>query len=441
MNRRARPIQIVVEGIGDVVGKPGFYGDALERVKRALGDSADIVFCDLRANWATDASLHAKREATVSKVEAYGARFIDKSDQSMHDAYAELNPDYLIVATTDCSHLEVASGWLSRGPGAFGQMFIEKPLTRTLCEGARLLREMSHFCRTEQDANRILAFDHYHARFKPTGAQMDEILGQLGSIRGFTFYFLEDGSGGEHNGPIENELRVDALMEGVILNMMPHVMAIAGCFGSLNTMWVRSVRAGQYTGVDFDRRMRTRIRKETFAELRFSFASPLITARNGARSQSGSQGCAEVSGVAYVGKGIRGVQELAVRSPVKLLELKGTTGEKLRVDFAKGQMLLIDSGVDLSDALRRRPYFDFVESMVPELRRHGTFSSYGQSLSHGLRILEGLSVMRCPINEIVARKSDGLPTYELGDRAGDAPYLEEVIEQVADGEVASPASI
>src|SRR5205823_6599864 len=146
-----------------------------------------------------------------------------------------LQPDVVIIATPDFTHVDVCKEWLNRYP-APNQIFIEKPLTDSLNEARSLLGV------TGVGNNGVLAFDHYRARLLPSDDQIKVILGFLeNGLRSFTFYFLEDHSGADEdylkdhpkavkNGPIENEQRVKALSQGVILDVMPHVIAIMAHF-------------------------------------------------------------------------------------------------------------------------------------------------------------------------------------------------------------------
>jgi hypothetical protein len=266
-----------------------------------------------------------------------------------------------------------------------------------------------------------LAYDHYRARLLPARFEMDVLLGFWGKgIQRFTFYFLEDHSGGDpdpkyhsvgHDGAIENEQRVKTLNQGLILDVMPHIIAILAHFCRVETVRVTRVKAGQYVGVDGDPDKRTEIEKETFAEVRFVCDD---YKRN------------RVDGVAYIGKGVRGVKKLGTEYDynVKLLDIEGLNGKKIRFDLrssGKGASQAQLMGTKITVALNPKPYETFLEKVVD-----GTYleDRLALNVEVGKRILEVLEDMRYRI-----RDKDSIPVYPSGMRGGrQSLYLEEILD-------------
>ena len=256
---------------------------------------------------------------------------------------------------------------------------------------------------------------------------MDVLLGFLGrGLKGFTFYFLEDHSGGDpdpqyhsvgRNGPIENEQRVKSVMQGVILDGMPHMVALLAHFGRVETLRVTRVRAGQYIGVDTDPNKRTEIAKETFVDVGFAFAD-----HAGNRAE----------GTAYVGKGVRGVKALGTDHGhnVKMLEVEGLNGNRARCDLrSSGQWAsrahLIDAGgkTQFEFPLNPKPYETFLEKVAD-----GSYldDRLALNVEVGKRVLEILEDMRFPIPDKAQ-----IPTYPCGMRGvRQSLYLEDILDKL-----------
>jgi predicted dehydrogenase len=355
----------------------------------------------------------------IDSVRSWGAEYLDKSQTADLETYHASTPDVVIIATPDFKHVEIAESWLKRKSPP-RQIFIEKPLAASLSEARRLLGSISPY------DDRILAFDHYRARLLPSRHQMDALLNFLGhGVSRFTFYFLEDHSGADptyadaaninRDGPIENEQRVRTLDQGVLLDGMPHMIALLAHVGRVETLRISRIRAGQYIGVDGDPDKRTEISKETFAATEFVCAD-----FNGNR----------ILGAAYVGKGVRGVRTLGAEFDhnVKLLEIEGLNGHKARFDLrssGSGRASLIDETdkVQLEFALYRAPYEVFLSKVAD-----GTYlaENIGLHVEVGKRILEVLEDMRYPIVG-----GGGLPPYPSGMRnVRDSLYLEDVLDRL-----------
>jgi predicted dehydrogenase len=431
MNRRAAdqtpafaraegPLRIVVEGVGDVIRN--YYDPAFRAVTEKLRGrrELDVTFADESGFWRRDPQLSVKMNGIIDSVRSWGGKYVDKSEPGGATLYQSLEPDVVIVATPDFTHAKLAGAWLSRARRP-EQIFVEKPLTDSLNSARDLLSAAG----ARNDG--ILAFDHYRARFLPSDEQMRTLLGHLGG-RGFrrlVFYFLEDHSGADEayveahpeavrNGAIENEQRAKTLSKGLILDAMPHVIALLAHFCRVESLVVTRVRAGQYVGVDDDPEARAGIDKETFAEV--GFICPDHANR-------------PVEGTVYLGKGVRGVKALGpdYDGNAKLFDIEGLNGNVARFDLrssGRGSSTgyLNDSDGEKIDELplNSRPYETFLEHVASGdyLRRR-----LALNVEVGKRILEIMEDMRYPIPSKV-----GIPTYPSGMRGKrPSPYLEEVV--------------
>jgi Oxidoreductase family, NAD-binding Rossmann fold len=303
------PLWFVVEGVGDVIRN--FYDPAF----RALRDRQNVrvTFADDTRFWGNDLSLASKMRGIIDSVRSWGAEYLDKSQPADLETYNASTPEVVIIATPDFTHVKIAESWLRKS--APPQIFIEKPLAASLSDARRLLGSILPY------NDRILAFDHYRARLLPSRHQMDALLNFLGrGVSKFKFYFLEDHSGADptypdaatinRDGPIENEQRVKTLNQGMLLDGMPHMIALLAHFARVETLRVTRIQAGQYVGLDRDPDKRTEIGNETFAAAEFVCAD-----FDGNR----------LIGAGYVGKGVRGVRILGTNFDhnVKLLDIEG----------------------------------------------------------------------------------------------------------------------
>jgi predicted dehydrogenase len=389
-----KPLRLVMEGGGDVIGK--YYAPALKTVKDKLQGNRDVqvTFVDKSEFWRNDLKLAGKIQKIIESVRSLGADYLDKSDPADLTKYQALEADVVIIATPDFSHVEVVEEWLRRQLGP-QQIFIEKPLADSLNATRRLLGI------TQPYDDGILAFDHYRARLLPTRYQMKTLLDFWGKgLQRFTFYFLEDHSGADpcypdaaevkRDGPIENEQRVMTIRQGVILDTMPHIIAILAHFCRVETLRVTLVRAGQYIGVDGNPNKPTEIEKETLAEVRFVCAD-----------YAGNW----VEGLAYVGKGVRGVEALGTEYDynVKLAEIVGLNGYRVRFDLrsaGKGSSeahLIDESGkTQLKFGLYPKRYETFLEKIAD-----GTYleDRLALNVELGKRILEVLEDLKLEVEE------------------------------------------
>jgi predicted dehydrogenase len=402
---------IVVEGFGHITRKAGGYGPSLQKLKIDI-PTLSVIFADLK-----DPS-----DETLRWLALWGGQFLNKSDVKYSNLLNE-KVDAVIVATPDSTHLDVAKYWLS---GNCSRVFVEKPLTddEHLPDAREWIAQLKN---QQPPEGRVEAFDHYRARVHAHlryPEHMAVILRQLGRIQEFRFYFLEDHSGSDarfiseqrnldsnfkdRNGPIENENRVDALRSGLILDLMPHVVAILEYFGKPETIEVRTVRAATYAGVDYDRNKRAEINNETFASIEFDF-------------ENNSDFPGTVRGQAYIGKGIGGSRNYPdMAGNVKVLEVVGETGVKLEFDFVYNVLFRVENGEKspLLD-LEPHPYYYFLKDVAFK-RFKGTTLSLPIEMAE--KILSKLTDFRCLINP------EKLLVYQLGSSPEDgAPDLEDLL--------------
>ena len=371
-------------------------------------DKVSVTFVDDRSLWVkckTPPDIIADRERTIQTLQKWGAEYIDKTqDRARYEALKiSKTIDVVLVATFNDSHCCVASTWL----GHCELIFIEKPLDEDAENARRLALHLG------EGQPQVFAFDHYRARFFPSPKD-EERLEKLSDPDGWkemTFYFLEDGSGGKHNGPIENDGREWTLRRGVIRDLMPHIFCVIAYFGSPGTVRITEVSSAQYTGVGYEPGARSKIDGETFARIKFTFED--IDRRL-------------IHATSYVGKGIRGSRELGMEGEVKLLDIVAHNGNHARLDFRNSvsKATLTDlKGLGGSFDLFPEPYFNFIDSIY-----HDTFSRGDHPLvlgfETGKRILEILSDIKCAIPEKFE-----LPTYPLGGRDEKAPWFEDMLDR------------
>jgi predicted dehydrogenase len=332
----------------------------------------------------------------------------------------------VFIATPDFTHVELAMHWL-QPTDRCGQIFIEKPLDSDLDSAKDLLLVI------KQNDPKVRTLDHYRARVLPvtTPLQRKHMLKDLGGrIVGFTFYFLEDGSGPPRIGPIENEGRARSLANGLILDMMPHVPAILSYFGLVETIRVTGLKAGRYTYTPkAGAKKVAAIKNETFAHVRFTFFDHRLSAP-------------PMQCDAYVGKGIRGVRGLNMKGNVKLLEIHGQNSNRYRLDLrtsgrhhASSAMLIRKNGQveELTDLIHS-PYEALIRRVVRhELDDPEASLRFDLPVETAISILLSIEQMRHPLKERKKPlpkyyKRKPLPTYHIGRGGEEAPYLEDVLE-------------
>jgi predicted dehydrogenase len=412
-------VTIVVEGIGDIVSRPTGYGRALRKLIIDQGSDLRVVYTDVCDSWmgSNDADLLRNRTETRRLLEDWGAEFLDKSPSNFEDSrkYSQLldaHVDAVFIATPDRHHIEVARHWLT---GNCKRIFIEKPLTNDLDEALQWMSELK-----DADRKRLIQMDHYlpkiHGEIRYE-KRVSEMLRKMGRLEAIRFFMLEDHSGtdenylqkrADRNGPIENEGRVDALQSGLALDLLPHLLAILYHFGDLRTINVSELRAARYVGVDYDYDKSTEIAGETFAAVTFSFID------NHSR---------QVTGEAYVGKGIRGSNKFpSMDGNVKVLELLGTWGS-IEFDFnSNTESFITGSKQEPIMDLEPDPYYYLLRDVALKRLNRGT--DLGMPIATGGLILEKI------MSQITSRTCGvHLPTYKLGNKKNNTlpPVLEDLL--------------
>ncbi len=414
---------IIVEGMGDIVTKPFGYARALEKLK--IDDpNLRVIFTDVKEFWtrSSDPKIYLEREAALTQLSKWGAEFLDKSasnpeDLKKYKALQNASVDAVFIATPDRLHITTAQYWLT---GNCKRIFIEKPLTNDKAEADKWLSNLQ-----EEDLGRLIAFDHYlakvHAHFQ-YDKHIQMIWRSTGRPRDFRFYFLEDHSGTDRNylkevarkgrtdrnGPIENEGRTDSLQEGLILDLMPHILAILIYFGDPETVEVTEIRAAKYSGVDYDDSQQAGIKRETFAAIKFTFLD---------------HNEKKINGEAFLGKGVRGSKRYPkMDGNVKVLEISGLSRNRkgrIEFDFNNSVATQITSKDELPEPildLEHDPYYYLVREVVFKKLYRGT--------ALGMPVKTGGLILTKIITEITSRiRGENLQLYKLGNKEGRLPPL------------------
>lgn len=431
---------IVVEGIGDIVSKPTGYGRALRKLiidKEHEGDHPRVIFVDVCDDWAkaNDLDLPKTRKETRDKLCQWGAEFLDKSESNraqrkQYDELLNQRVDAVFIATPDRYHIAVAKYWLT---GNCKRIFIEKPLSNDPAEATAWMAELR-----KQDRGRLIQLDHYllkiHSHFKysdPRKRSFDDqesgnqILQHIGQFKRLRFYMLEDHSGTDReylrasgreqrrrlNGPIEIENRIDALQDGVALDLLPHLLALLTYFGDPRTFEVTELRPARYTGVEFDDRKEAGIAGETFAAIKFNF-----------RNHKGIN----TEGEAYIGKGIRGSTKYpSMKGNVKVLEVEGAFGNRVELDFNSSIVTSITKeSIDPPAYGDSKPICDLEPDPYYYLLRNVVFKRIHRGADLGIPTTTGALILDTIVSEITSRtKSATLQTYKLGNKSGRLPPL------------------
>ncbi len=407
-----RPFELVIEGVGDVVQR--YYAPTL----KSLTDEGKIhvTFVDQSEYWRGDERLRAKHEKFIGLLPSWRASYVDKSTGDGKKKYPDLTGHIVVVATPDSTHVDVALPWLN-SPDRRQLLFVEKPLDSSL-DKARLF-----LSKTKTRDPQIRVLDHYLARVHPLHEPvvLAGIYHALGKqVIGFSFYLLENGSGSPRIGPIENDSRVQATKHGMILDLMPHIPAVLSIFGIIETMRVTQLQVGQYTGVDGDPSKRSLIDRETFAHAGFGFLSH----RPGRF----------IDGHAFVGKGIRGSRNLGIDGAVKLLELQGANGKKLQCDLrssgagsSKAWVISKDGTKKFFCNLTADPYDYLIRDAVKLLEDRFHKSQLSLPVETAKSILSALEEMRWLFKD---KEKALLPQYALGAGGNEAPYLEDLLQEL-----------
>jgi hypothetical protein len=143
---------VLVEGVGGVIRN---YYDPASRAVRDRHPMR-VTFADDSRFWRDrgDPRLVPKMPEIIASVRGWGAGYLDKADPVGLADYRAIEPDVVIVATPDTTHVDLAGEWLKR-PRRPEQIFQEKPLAESARSAWRLLGI------APPDDDGVLAFDHY----------------------------------------------------------------------------------------------------------------------------------------------------------------------------------------------------------------------------------------------------------------------------------------
>jgi hypothetical protein len=405
---------LVIEGAGDAVHR--LYLPSLRRLKSAgLLEEVALYFTDDSSLWTSD-ETRAARAKTIDEIASLGAKFLDKSEADQASEYQSIDASNVLIVTNDRTHVDLALGWLDR-PNTRGarKVFIEKPLSDSIKGSRRLLGRLG------ASNHKVYVFDHYLQRTVFSERQMSALMDFLDNeIAEFDFYFLEDHSGAHaeyineheravHDGAIENENRVDALRSGVILDLAPHVLAVASLFGSIATVKLLRLWCGQYTGVDGVSDQRSSIDAETLAIAEFVFTS---WTTHGPKRFG-----APINARIFLGKGVRGVASLGRERNVKMLELRSPSQNLVRIDFGVSGVtactMCTGSREEFGFRVQGPPHDDFLRSLIAGefSQRDGYESLQAPFLDVGTakRMLEVIDDFRDPVPD-----KENIPTYPGG---------------------------
>lgn len=338
-------IKIALVGIGDVYER--FYSKAFDKICLSYPDQFEIYCVDNSVLWKGEAK--ARREKTRREIEnKTNFQFIDVNAGNFADWVRNRKFDFVIIATPDYDHVDSIIKWLEADCDRF---LVEKPFSDKASKITELFNHPK-FKRLDEDTEieRVRAFSHYRSKVhsqlgdETFREQLDDELGS--PLTTFRFFCLEDFSGTdeahlqqeqkdgflikpERNGPIEIPVREGSLQKGMIFDLGSHMFPILEYFGKPSTFDIQKIWVAKYAGVDFDDTIPAQIERETFARLDFTFEG------------SGGQ---TVFGQAYLGKGIRGIEnpdkfELDLKQPeegeVKFFEIGIGLGKKVQIFFKR----------------------------------------------------------------------------------------------------------
>ena len=349
--------KIVIVGIGDVFEK--HYWEEFEALNL---NQFEVLCVDNKSYWQGD--VLAKRTRTKKKIEEAGFRFINSQNESEYHEFIRTNKfAAVIIAVPDFVHIKEIKNWIDAD---VARIIVEKPLSDKSSEVDLFLRNTLV---SERNLNKIKYFDHYRGKLHKYFANkefIEMLYADLQTpLRKIRFFCLEDFSGThkdyiekeetkgnkifpEFNGSIEVVGREKALNKGMIFDLGSHMLAVLEYFGETDTLEINKIWAGRYVGVgdklgnlnseifqedgSFDKRIMetTKIENETFAAFHFQFKGDKWL-KNGKDHK--------ILGEAYVGKGIRGIENpnnfnlnlsVPIIGEVKLIEFESETNRKVQ---------------------------------------------------------------------------------------------------------------
>jgi predicted dehydrogenase len=368
--RRGVPLKILVEGAGDLIQR--YLGPALKPYAEA--GQIKVWFVYDSSAWRNDPKVAAKMHSILSYLLPWAAACLDKSDLQDKKLYEHIRKggvDIVFIANPHRFHCKTAREWL----GYAGTIFIEKPIDEQVQAVETLEQEMN---KPENASTAVIAFDHYRAKVLALWHLMPVILGFLQlKVKEFKFYMLEPRT-------IVQEGRLDTLKEGLLLDLMPHALALVTLLGRLNSLpqdYTNKIKAA----ID-EEDYRAGMRNETFAYVLFPF-----------ETYDGQQVKAE----AFVGKAIG--RESDEKSTPKRMEIIGGKGgdRKVLVDFKEGEVRLempADAGKKRTAYLcpLHSPYQILMRSLV---EGYYDDNRLGFSVASGKEVLQAIDRMRRSIKQ------------------------------------------
>lgn len=290
-----RPLVVLVQGAGDWVEK-AYRPTLISLVKD--GHQLSVFYAD-------DTSWKGERPAWTHTLRPWEV-YLDKADHHDRALYQNVlaRVDVVFVATADVLHAEVATECVRR---KVPLIFVEKPFDSHSAHVESLVREMGFLPLHRA----VLGVDHYMLYAVALRELMPILEPHLGGALGnVTFYMTE-------TRPIERE-RERSLQYGLMLDMLPHLLALLAYFGAVQTVDdIQVLAAGQYAPLisqDRDGNHYEEIgawyRNETYARVQFTFVD-----------YAGNR----VPCLGVVGKGLA--------AEVKYLEVTGINGNAVRIDL------------------------------------------------------------------------------------------------------------
>lgn len=415
------PLKIVIEGIGQVVQK--YYQFPLRAIKTQHNKKISITFTDDSSYWEKNKKIATQNKQFIESIKEW-AEYIDKKYE--REKFEKLKAKLVFIATPDRTHTDIAKWWLEPR-NRCQQIFIEKPIDTCLSKARDLVY-------LNNNSDKIIAIDHYRVRMLHflLGHRIEEIIkNKLGEqVTDISFYLLEDGTSKKDRDPIRAEKRTKSLNEGLILDMMPHALAVIDKFFPVELMKVTELQAGKYISTNSKGAMKEAgIDWETFAHIGFKY--------EGDKKFTGAD---LIEGDIFVGKGVGGSQDRKQFGEVKLLEIVGKNGYKCTFDFRTPKHSLKADGVgwvtitssegeqEKIGELEDYAYGLLFARVVRRWLAQDTQLEFDLSVEKAKNFLIVMDDIRHGV-KIIKDKLGKLPNYRIDYEKG-APTLEEIKEEL-----------
>jgi len=234
-------VKIVVEGAGNVFEEK--YWPFLEQMIKTRG-RARIFVTDVKEPTNYDDLLRRS-----PSVEFYNKRVLAEFEK-----YSLLDPDVVLVLVPDTVHMQTVTEWIGEESwvGKARAIFIEKPWDRSPLRAERFQRLFA----SKKPYTLCFSFDHYLSKvvdFVPRAKECIDLIG--GEVSRIDFAILE-------NGEVE-PTRAAALGEGMIFDLLCHMLAITSLVTDLDTLDFVKVLPARHEGSVLPKDA------ETFADLEF----------------------------------------------------------------------------------------------------------------------------------------------------------------------------